>query len=194
MRKLTLLMHVSLDGFVAGPGGEMDWIHVDPEIFEYTGALTDEADTAVYGRVTYEMMQSYWPDAGTEPNASEHDKQHSHWYNTVEKIVVSRSMAGTTLPHTQVISDNLAPRIKGLKHQEGRNMLMLGSPSVVHSFMELGLIDEFYLFINPVLLGTGIPLFRNVQERLALNLLSSRSFGEGGVMLLHYGLVTATMV
>lgn len=179
-------MHVSLDGFVAGPDGSMDWVHVDPELFEYTATITDEADTAVYGRITYQMMAHYWPEAGNQPNATGHDKQHSHWYNTVEKIVISRSMAGMRLPHTHILSNFLKEQMNNIKQQEGRNMLLLGSPSVVHRLMQDDLIDEFYLFVNPVLLGTGIPLFKDISNRVKLNLLSSKSFAGSEVMLLHY--------
>jgi dihydrofolate reductase len=87
-------MHTSLDGFVGGPNGEMDWIDVDDEMFEYAGQRTREADTALYGRVTYQMMESYWPTAGDQPTATKHDIEHSKWYNSVAKVVVSRTMKG----------------------------------------------------------------------------------------------------
>jgi dihydrofolate reductase len=91
MRHLIFFMHTSVDAFVAGPQGEMDWIRVDEELFDFVGMMTSKADAALYGRVTYEMMQSYWPDAGNQPNASKHDIEHSAWYNTVPKIVLSRT-------------------------------------------------------------------------------------------------------
>jgi dihydrofolate reductase len=93
MRKLIFSMHTLLDGFVAGPNGAMRWINVNDEIFDFVGAITDKADAALYGRVTYEMMQGYWPTAGDDPNASKHDKEHSAWYNKVSKIVLSRTMS-----------------------------------------------------------------------------------------------------
>ena len=89
MRKLIISLHTTLDGFAAGPNGEMDWINVDEEMFEYAARRTNEADTALYGRVTYQMMESYWPTAGDQPNATKHDKQHSSWYNKVTKVVLS---------------------------------------------------------------------------------------------------------
>src|SRR3979409_1602991 len=94
MRKLVLFMHTSLDGFVAGPNGEMDWIKVDDEMFEYVGKRTNGADTALYGRVTYQMMEGDWPTAADRPNATKHDIEHSRWYNKVAKIVLSRTMRG----------------------------------------------------------------------------------------------------
>ena len=93
MRHLIFFMHTSLDGFVAGPNGEMNWIKIDEEIFDFVGTMTDTSDTALYGRVTYEMMQAYWPTAGDGPNASKHDKEHSAWYKRVSKIVLSKTMS-----------------------------------------------------------------------------------------------------
>ena len=92
MRKLIFFMHASLDGFVAGPNGEMNWIQVNEPMFDFVATMTDQADTALYGRVTYEMMQSYWPNAGDQPNASKHDKEHSQWYNQVAKVVLSTTL------------------------------------------------------------------------------------------------------
>src|SRR5258708_5342604 len=115
MGKLVLFMHVTLDGFVAGPNGEMDWINVGEEIFDYAGDRTDNADTALYGRVTYQMMESYWPTAADQPTATRHDIEHSRWYNRVQKVVISRSMRGATLKNTKIISDNLPAEIIALK-------------------------------------------------------------------------------
>src|SRR5438309_10389106 len=117
MRKLVLFMHVSLDGYVAGPNGEMDWITVNEEIFDYAGRRTNEADTALYGRVTYQMMESYWPTAADQPNASRHDIVHSGWYNKVEKVVLSRTMQGQNLPKTTIISSQITDHINDLKQK-----------------------------------------------------------------------------
>src|SRR5258705_10414437 len=103
MRSLIFFMHTSLDGFVAGPNGEMNWIKVDETIFDFVATMTAQADTALYGRVTYEMMQSYWPKAGEEPNASKHDIEHSNWNNKVSKVELSRTILETELPNTKVI-------------------------------------------------------------------------------------------
>src|ERR1700709_2752603 len=117
MRNLIFSMHTSLDGFVAGLNGEMNWINVDEEIFDFVGTMTDKADAALYGRVTYEMMQGYWPTAGDEPNASKHDKEHSAWYNKVSKIVLSKTLSAEGLDNTTVISDQLADNINKVKEQ-----------------------------------------------------------------------------
>ncbi|MFL5810934.1 MAG: dihydrofolate reductase family protein, partial [Flavisolibacter sp.] len=88
MRKLISFVHISLDGFVAGPNREMNWIKVNDEIFDFVGQRIQQTDTALYGRVTYEMMEGYWPTAGDEPGASKHDIEHSRWYKQAGKIVL----------------------------------------------------------------------------------------------------------
>jgi len=185
MRNLIFSMHTSLDGFVAGLNGEMDWININDEIFDFVATITDKADTALYGRVTYEMMQNYWPTAGQHPNASKHDKEHSAWYNKVSKIVLSKTINEKGLDNTTVISDQLAENINKIKKQEGKNILIFGSPSASHSLLSNGLIDEFWLFINPVLLGQGMPLFKDVNEKIKLKLIESKTF-TCGVIALHY--------
>ena len=185
MRKLIFFMHTSLDGFVAGLNGEMDWINIDDTMFDFVATMTDKADSALYGRVTYEMMQSYWPTAGEKPNASKHDKEHSAWYNKVSKVVLSRTISEKGLDNTVVISDQLAYNINKIKKQDGKNILIFGSPSASHSLMSHGLIDEFWLFVNPVLLGQGIPLFKDVTEKTELKLIETKTF-SCGVIALHY--------
>ena len=185
MRHLIFFMHTSLDGFVAGPNGEMNWIKVDEEMFDFVGSMTDKADAALYGRVTYEMMQGYWPTAGDQPNASKHDKEHSAWYNKVSKYVLSTTMNAEGLVNTTVISDNLVENINKIKNQDGKKILIFGSPRASHSLLSEGLIDEFWLFVNPILLGNGMPLFKGIKEMTKLNLLESITF-TNGVIALHY--------
>ncbi len=185
MRKLIFFMHVSLDGYVAGPGGEMNWIKLDEALFDFVGTMTAGADLALYGRVTYEMMQSYWPEAGKKPNASKHDKEHSEWYNRVSKIVLSRSMADVSLPNTTIIANNLSEKINAIKAQEGKNILIFGSPRASQSLLNEDLIDEFWLFVNPIILGKGRPMFEGVQQQTKLELVESKTF-PCGVIGLHY--------
>jgi dihydrofolate reductase len=185
MRSLIYFMHASLDGFVARSKGEMDWIIVDEEIFDFVSTMTDQADTALYGRVTYQMMEAYWPTAGENPNASKHDKEHSIWYGKVSKVVLSKTINETGLKNTKVISDNLSENINKLKQQSGKNILIFGSPGASHALLNIGLIDEFWIFINPILLGQGIPLFKDIPELIKLKLLETKTF-TSGVIALHY--------
>lgn len=187
MRKIISFMHISLDGFVAGPNGEMDWIKVNEEIFSHVGNRISRGDTALYGRVTYEMMEHYWPTAADKPNASQHDIEHSKWYKDVHKVVLSTTMKNKTLPRTEVISDHLPEQINALKRRDGSDneMLLFGSPRATHSLMQLGLMDGYWLFVNPIILGNGIPLFQNIENKIKLKLTTSRLF-DCGVTELSY--------
>jgi dihydrofolate reductase len=172
-------MHISLDGFVAGPNGEMNWINVDEEVFDHIGKRIGESDTALYGRVTYRMMENYWPTAGDQPKASRHDIEHSTWYNNVHKVVLSKTMNGAGLTNTTIIGDNLSDRITEIKQGSGSEILLFGSPTATHSLIQLNLIDGYWLFVNPIILGRGIPLFVEVKDHVKLDLLSTRPFTSG---------------
>ncbi len=186
MRKIVLFLHTSVDGFAAGPDREMDWIHVDDEIFDFAGGQTDNADTALYGRVTYQMMDGYWPTAADQPNASKHDIQHSTWYNKVEKIVLSRTMKNNDQSkNTRFISDHVGEEIRRLKQKPGKNILVFGSLSAVQTLFSENLVDDIWLFVNPVILGKGLSFFDGVKERLKLKLVLSKTFASG-VVCLHY--------
>ena len=185
MRKLVLFMHTSLDGFTARPNGEIDWINAEQEMFDYAGQRTQKADTAIYGRGTYKLMQSYWPTAADQPNATKHDLEHSAWYKQVEKIVISTTLKETDYPNMIIISKNLAAEIRKLKEAPGKEIIMFGSPTLAHTLTEENLIDEYWLFINPILLGKGIPLFNNLKHTVKLKLLANKTFASG-VVCLHY--------
>ncbi len=189
MRKIISFMHISLDGFVAGPNGEMNWITVNEEIFDHVGTRIGETDAALYGRVTYEMMENYWPAAGDKPGASKHDINHSTWYKKAHKLVLSKTMKGADLPNTTIISDNLAERIKELQQQPGSEILLFGSPTATHALIQQNLIDGYWLFVNPIILGQGIPLFTGIKEKIKLKLLTTRQF-TSGVTELNYTVET----
>jgi dihydrofolate reductase len=185
MRKLVLFMHISLDGYVAGPEGEMEWISVDNEMFGYAGRLTDGADVALYGRRTYEMMEAYWPTAADQPGATEHDITHSRWYNKVKKVVVSTTMSDDPAKGREVIAADIPGEIRKLKQLPGKDILMFGSPSVAYALMRSQLVDDYWFFVNPVLLGEGIPMFKDIKDRIGLRLKECKTF-TSGVVGLHY--------
>ena len=185
MRTLVALEHVSLDGFVSGEHGKMDWIRVDEEMFDYTSRLTETADTAIYGRVTYEMMASYWPTAADNPGASRHDVEHARWVNAATKIVVSRTAPDTSWPGTRLVSEHVERTLHALKEAPGRDLLLIGSPGLAQTLLRADLVDEFWINLNPVVLGAGIPLFGPGVPHLDLELVDSRAF-RSGVIGLHY--------
>jgi len=184
MRNLVAFMHVSLDGFVATARGEMDWITIDDEVFRDAIILADNADTAVFGRVTYQMMESYWPTVLTNDSSNELELQHARWMEKTSKVVFSETLKKVEWQNTRLINKNIPGEIKKLKERPGKNILIFGSPRLTHSFMQWGLIDEYRININPVILGGGIPLF-NIHNRINLKLIATKMF-RSGVAGLHY--------
>lgn len=185
MRKVISFMHVSLDGFTAGPNGELEWAIVDEELNPYVDALFRNVDTAIYGRVTYLGMQSYWPTVLNDPAAPPRDRAHARWVEDVAKIVFSTTLARAEWKNTRLIKDHIAEEIEALKQQPGRDLMIFGSPGLTHTFMRLGLIDEYRLFLNPILLGGGNPLFQDIKKWTKLKLLGTKTF-QAGVVELHY--------
>jgi len=184
MRKIVSFVHVSLDGFVASTKeGEhsLGWISISEDLFRHVEQRIQQTDTALYGRVTYEMMESYWPTAAEQPDASDHDRTHSRWYKSARKVVLSKTLSQDSHPDIGIISGNLSEQIGTLKKGEGSEILVFGSPSATHALMAEDLIDEYWLFVNPILLGQGIPLFQNIQDRTALKLVDSKIFPTGVV-------------
>jgi dihydrofolate reductase len=183
MANLILFQHISLDGYAASNDGNLDWVHVDDEMFKLVGKRINETDTAVYGRKTYEMMQAYWPTAADQPNASKHDMEHSTWYKKAHKVVLSRSMKLGDTPLTQVVNSDLVKDIHWLKEQTTKDILIFGSPTAGHALMDADLVDGYWFFLNPVLLGSGIPIFTNAKHRTKLVLTGSYTLSSGVIEL-----------
>jgi len=184
MRNLVAFMHVSLDGFVANTRGEMNWITIDDEIFKDAIMLADKADTALFGRVTYQMMESYWPTVLANDSSTVLELQHAKWMENISKIVFSHTLEKVEWNNTRLIKENIAEEIIKLKQYQGKNVMIFGSPRLTHSFMQWNLVDEYRININPVILGAGIPLF-NIHERIDLKLIATKTF-KSGVVGLHY--------
>lgn len=185
MRKIVSSIIMSLDNMVANTAGDLRMFEVDEEFFEMSQALTDAADAALYGKGTYHIMQAYWPTAGDEPNASVHDKEHSLWYNHVNKYVLSTTLQTSEAPNATIIRGNVVEELKKLKQQEGKNIQIFGSPGVVRSLTQEGLIDEYWIFVYPVIIGNGIHLFKDIKQQINLTLVSGKLLGSGAAAL-HY--------
>jgi dihydrofolate reductase len=185
MRKIISSTIMSLDNFVANTAGDLSMFKVDEEFFAMSEVFTNAADAALYGKGTYYIMQSYWPTAADQPDASTHDKQHSQWYNHVNKYVLSTALKDSEAPNATIIRENVAEELKKIKQQEGKNIQIFGSPGVVRSLTQEGLIDEYWIFIYPVIIGNGIPLFKDIKQQIDLTLVSCKTLKSGAVAL-HY--------
>lgn len=184
MRSVIQLAHVSLDGYLAGPNGEMDFITFDPELADHVYPLMRSVDTGVYGRKTYEMMEGYWPGVLHDANATAHEQGHARWYADVKKIVASRTLPARTGQVT-IAGDEFVSVIAAAKQQPGGDMMIFASPTLSHALAAAGLIDEWRLTWNPVVIGAGLPLFDGKQPRRKLELRSSKTFRSGVVATHH---------
>lgn len=184
MRKVVLFVHISLDGYAAGPNGELDWISYDDELQEYyVSEIESNVGSPVYGRVTYQMMESYWPTVLADPSSTEKDKAHAQWLESVTKIVFSTILNDVSWKNSILIQDNIASEIAKLKKQPGKDLVIYGSPGFAQTLMQLDLIDEYWLTLNPVILGKGKPLFTSSPDKTRLKLLKSKTFNSGVVAL-----------
>ena len=179
---------MSLDGFVAGPNGEMDWIKLGDEMWDYVERITADADAAIYGENTFKMMESYWPNAAEAPDASRHDINHAAWANAVQKIVFSNTLTHSDWEGTEFLKGDPLEEMQKRKAEPGKNMLMLGSPTLAQEFMRLGLINEYRINLNPIILGSGKRLFAENKFPINLELIEAKYFTTG-VQALHYNLL-----
>jgi dihydrofolate reductase len=184
MRKVILSMHISLDGFVSGPNGELDWVIFDKEVDD--AALPDvlaRSDTALLGREMYQQFFGYWPSK-KPPFFSRGEEEFARWINDVPKVVFSRSLQSVEWNGTLVKGD-IAEEVTRLKHQPGKDMLIVGGVGIPQTLVRLGLIDEYRVVVNPVVLGKGKALFADLQDKMNLKLQDSKSFSAGAVLLVY---------
>ncbi len=183
MRKLILVVHTSLDGFVAGQKRELDDFDAGEENLEFVCKLTEEADTALFGRISYKLLDSYWPTARDLPNATKNKIAYSNWYNNAKKIVISKTMPEAYSNNMVIIAKNISTEIIKIKQQPGKNILIFGSPATSQSLINAGLVDSYWIFINPIIFGQGIPLFEGIKNKIKLRLLTTKQFFNGEIAL-----------
>jgi len=175
MRRLFWQMMMSLDGYMAGPGREMDWFVTDDEFGQYVLEMGQAIDTIVFGRVTYQMMAAYWPSA-TSPEAP--------MMNDLPKVVFSRTLDAVDWKNSRLADGRVVEEIARLKQAPGKDIAMFGSADLAATFIRHGLIDEYRIFLNPVVLGRGHPLFKDA-DRMKLKFLKARTFRSGNVLLYY---------
>ena len=181
MRKVILFNMMTLDGFFEGPGREIDWHNVDAEFNTFAIDQLDAADLLLFGRVTYEMMASYWPTAAAKKSAP----VVARGMNDMPKVVFSRKLKKATWANTALAKGELGEEIRKLKKKKGKDLVVMGSGMLVSQLTQLGLVDEFQVVVNPIVLGTGRSMFDGVQRPTGLELLRSRVFGNGNVLLCY---------
>jgi len=181
VRKTIAFNMATLDGFFAGPGGEIDWHHVDEEFNEFAIAQLNSAGGLLFGRVTYQGMASYWPT----DVAMKNDPIVANKMNTLPKTVFSRTLERVEWSNTRLVKGNIAEEILKLKQQPGKDLLLFGSADLASALTNLGLIDEYRVMVNPVILGSGKPLFKGTKDKLDLKLVSAKRFRNGNVLLCY---------
>lgn len=185
MSKLVLFMHLSLDGFCAAPEGDLGWISYDEELQAWADNVVKTVGSPVYGRHTYELMKGYWPEVLKDPEASPHDLAHARWLEDAEKIVFSRSLKSSDWKNTRVVSGNLREEVGRLKERPGKDLVIFGSPGLSRELLNLGLVDELRLSLNPTILGKGLTAFHGLEELRKLRLLEAKIM-KSGAATLHY--------
>jgi dihydrofolate reductase len=179
MRKMFAFLVATVDGYYEGQNQEFDWPIVDEEFNEFSVRQLDEVDMLVFGRVTYELMASYWPT----PAAKEDDPRVAARMNELPKLVISRTLENASWANTRLIRNNVAEELTEVKQQPGMDIAILGSSALTVDLLPSGLVDELRIMVNPIILGAGKSMFKTADQRIGLTLLEARPFTSGNVLL-----------
>ncbi|MCU7551647.1 dihydrofolate reductase family protein [Chitinophagaceae bacterium LB-8] len=181
MRKLSSFTFITLDGYYKGQDQDISWHKHGAEEGEFSAKSLKSGNILLFGRTTYEMMASYWPTQ----MAMDSFPLVAEGMNKAEKIVFSRTLQKANWEHTRIISENIIDAVQKLKQQGANDMTLLGSGSILRQLAEAGLIDEYQVMIDPVAIGSGTPIFQNLNHQIDLKLINTRTF-KSGVILLSY--------
>jgi dihydrofolate reductase len=180
MRKIIVSIFLSLDGSFEGPNRESDWHVWDDEMDRYMADFLDTVDAILLGRVAYQVFADYWPSS-TETMAPK--------LNALPKIVLSKTLEKVEWSNSRLISENIKEEILNIKQQPGKDLVLLGGADIASNLLQLGLIDEYRIILTPVVLSNGKPFFKNTKDKLSLNLLKTRTFSCGNVILYYQPIV-----
>jgi dihydrofolate reductase len=182
MPRLVVFNNVTLDGYFAGKNGDLSWAHKeDPEWNEFVAENASTGGQLLLGRVTYELMASFWPT----PAATQNYPVVAERMNSVPKTVFSRTLEKASWSNTRLVKDGLADEVRMMKKGAGEDIAILGSGSIVTQLAQDGLIDEYQFVVNPIVLGTGRTMFDGLKEKLPLKRTKQRAFGNGNVLLCY---------
>ncbi|PEL11193.1 dihydrofolate reductase family protein [Bacillus sp. AFS017336] len=190
MRNVILFLHSSLDGFVEGPNGAMDigFVAYNEELEKHAREILSTVDTVFWGKGTYEMMMNYWTSVPSNPESTEYELEHAKWIEETSKVVFSTTLEQADWKNSRLVKENIEEEIKNIKKQSGNDIIILGSPRFAHSLMELDLIDVIKITISPVIIGSGLPLFKGLGSKRNLSLVENKTFNSG-VIGLTYNIV-----
>ncbi len=178
-------MMVTLDGYIEGPEHDLSWHHVDAEFNEFAINQLKDESTILYGRRTYQLMESYWPSEDSRRD----DPEVAQLMNDIPKVVVSNSLEKVRetkiWKHVRLIHDDVEAQIRSLKKEKGGNILLMASNNLCVSLLEWGLLDEVRLMINPVVIGKGTFLFEGLKNKINFTLITSRKFSSGNMLLTY---------
>lgn len=183
MGSIVVQMSVSLDGFMAGPDGELDWHLVDDELHQHFNDVSRDAAAFFEGRVEYELMEGYWPTADDDPEAAAPVREFAGIWRDTPKLVFSRSLQRVG-PNAELVRDVVPGEIRS-RVAQAQGPVFVGGATLAAAFAEHDLVDEYRLYIHPVRIGRGRPAFPPVDRRTALRLLGTRTFGNEVVLLRH---------
>jgi dihydrofolate reductase len=181
MRKVIFFMLTSLDGYFEGPHQDIGWHNVDDEFNEFAIQQTREFGGLLFGRKTYQLMAGYWP---TEA-AKRDDPVIAGLMNSLPKIVFSKTLESVDWQNSRLVRDSIQDEVSHLKEQPGGDLAIFGSSDLTASLAQMGMVDEFRIMVNPVVLGEGSPLLKGLDRRLDLRLLKTRPFKSGNVLLYY---------
>ena len=184
MQRLIVFNSISLDGYFVDAKGDMSWAHTsvaDPEWDAFVAGNASGGGVLLFGRITYELMASYWPT----PLAAQNSPAVADGMNKHQKVVFSRTLNAVTWNNTRLSKGDPAAEVRKLKQEPGEGMVILGSGSIVSQLAREGLIDEYQLVVIPIVLGTGRTMFEGIGKKLNLRLKSSRAFKNGNVVLCY---------
>ena len=182
MRRVVVFNMVTLDGFFVDSKGDMSWAHKnDAEWTAFVGENASGSGVLLFGRITYELMASYWPT----PMALQNSPVVAKGMNDMPKVVFSRTLDKVSWSNTKLVQGGMAAEVRKMKNEPGPDMVILGSGSIVSQLAQENLIDEYQIALSPIVLGKGRTLFEGVREKLNLKLTKSRTFGNGNVFLCY---------
>ncbi len=182
MRKVIVFNQVTIDGYFSDVNGDMSWAHKkDPEWNAFVEENASGGGVLLFGRKTYELMASYWPT----PLASRNDPVVAERMNSLPKVVFSRTLDKASWNNTKRVKGDIAAELRKMKKEPGADMVIMGSGSIVSQLAQEGLIDEYQIVLNPLVLGRGRTMFEGVRERLALKLTRTRVFSNGNILLCY---------